>query len=235
VAHEAITTNTTGTTVDGAAASAGGAIANLHVTAGSGTSPTLDVIVEHSTKNSTWATLGTFAQATGTGAQSLAIAGTEIPLTVSPEGIAVNSAAAVAKGYVSNFAPSTAVGDRVNASLTFTVNGRAVMDGRNLVAHEAITTNTTGTTVDGAAASAGGAIANLHVTAVSGTSPTLDVIVEHSTNNSTWGTLGTFAQATGTGAESIAVAGAVYRYVRASATLAGTNPSFTIAVAVGRL
>jgi len=163
-------------------------------------------------------------------------AGTEIPLTVSPEGIAVNSAAIVGKGFVTNFAPASTVGDKVTASLTFTVNGRTSFDGRNLVAHSAITTNTTGTTVDGGAASANGALANLHITAASGTSPTLDVVVEHSTNNSTWATLGTFAQATGTGGESIVIAGpTVNRYVRSRATTGGTNPSFTIAVAVARL
>lgn len=160
--------------------------------------------------------------------------GSLVPVTVSVDGIDVGSTATMAQGYQSNFGVSAAVADRVTASLTFTVSGAANPGGKNLVAHEAITTNTTGTAVDNAAGTTNGGVAHLHVTAASGTSPTLNTVVEHSTNNSSWSTLATFAQATGATAERVAVAGSVHRYIRAKSTLAGTNPSFTIAVAFAR-
>lgn len=160
--------------------------------------------------------------------------GTLVPVTVSPEGVAAGSTATMAQGYASNLAPATAVADRVNAALTFTITGGANPAGTNLTAHEAVSTNTTGSSVDGSAGTTNGGVAHLHVTAASGTSPTLDVVVEHSTNNSAWSTVATFAQATGVTAERVAVAGTVHRYLRAKSTVAGTNPSFTIAVAFAR-
>lgn len=160
--------------------------------------------------------------------------GTLVPVTVSIEGIAAGSAAVLAEGYATSFSPQTAVADRVTASLAFTITGAANAGGKNLVAHEAVTTNTTGSAVDGGAGTTNGGVAHLHVTAASGTSPTLDAIVEHSTNNSSWSTLATFTQATGVTSQRVTTTGAVYRYVRANSTLAGTNPSFTIAVAFAR-
>lgn len=162
--------------------------------------------------------------------------GTLVPVTVSPDGIANGSSCTLAAGYLSGMAPQTAVGDRVTASLAFTLSGGANPSGKNLVAHEAISTNTTGTAVDNGAGTTNGGVAHLHVTDASGTSPTLDAVVEHSTNNSTWSTLATFAQATGVTGERVTVAAGttVHRYVRAKSTLGGTNPSFTIAVAFAR-
>lgn len=161
-------------------------------------------------------------------------AGTSMPVTVSPDGVAAGSTCTMAEGLASSMAISSAVADRVTASLTFTVSGGAKAAGKNLVAHEAISTNTTGSAVDNAAGTTNGGVAHLHVTAASGTSPTLDAVVEHSTNNSSWSTLATFAQASGVTSERVAVTGTVHRYIRAKSTLAGTNPSFTIAVAFAR-
>jgi hypothetical protein len=85
------------------------------------------------------------------------------------------------------------------------------------------TTNVaTGTSVDNAAASTGGYDASLHIFSVAGAGTTLDVIVEHSSDNSSWSTLGTFTQrayADGKGALRISGAGTVNRYVRVKGTL----------------
>jgi hypothetical protein len=71
----AITTDTNGTAVDNAASSTNGGVAHLHVTAFAGL--TSDVItIEHSTNNSTWATLATFTTATAATTQRLAVTGT---------------------------------------------------------------------------------------------------------------------------------------------------------------
>ena len=79
-----------------------------------------------------------------------------------------------------------------------------------------------------------GAVGHLHVTAASGTTPTLDVIIQHSTDNATWVDLITFTQVTAAGKERIEVTGTVNRYVRAIYTIGGTGPSFTFAVAFAR-
>ena len=80
--------------------------------------------------------------------------------------------------------------------------------------------------------SSGGNVCHLHVTAASGTTPTLDVTVEMDTNSgfSTPTTLATFTQATTTTSERIENTTSTERYVRVSYTIGGTTPSFTFAV-----
>ena len=62
---------------------------------------------------------------------------------------------------------------------------------------------------------------------VSGTSPTADVIVEHSHDGSTWATLGSMTQLTAAGTETKTF-GPCRRYIRGKATLGGTSPVFTL-------
>ncbi|NOZ27969.1 MAG: hypothetical protein GXP39_07955 [Chloroflexi bacterium] len=74
----------------------------------------------------------------------------------------------------------------------------------------------------------------LNITAVSGTSPTLDVVVEDSPDGSVWATLATFSTKTAVGVD-VVRANRLGRYVRARATIGGTTPSFTFEVkAIGR-
>lgn len=74
----------------------------------------------------------------------------------------------------------------------------------------------------------------LNVTAVSGTSPTLDVVVEDSPDGVTWVTLATFPQKVAVGTDVVRV-NRLGRYLRAKATIGGTTPSFTFDVrAIGR-
>lgn len=70
--------------------------------------------------------------------------------------------------------------------------------------------------------------AYLNVGTVSGTSPTLDVKMQESDDNSVFTDIAgaTFAQKTAQGAEEIHFK-TNKRYVRAAATIAGTTPSFT--------
>lgn len=64
------------------------------------------------------------------------------------------------------------------------------------------------------------------VTAASGTTPSLTVIVEHSPDNATWATHTTFTAATAANTERKVLSG-LDRYVRARWTVSGTTPSFT--------
>lgn len=75
-----------------------------------------------------------------------------------------------------------------------------------------------------------GLLLTLAVSAVSGTSPTLQVKIETSADGSTWRLLDTFAVTTAVGPVVRAFAGAD-RYVRAAWTIGGTAPSFTFGLA----
>lgn len=73
--------------------------------------------------------------------------------------------------------------------------------------------------------------AQLRVTAASGTTPTLDVIIEDSLDGgTTWNTVGTFGQKTAVGREVINITTPFAHLLRISWTIGGTTPSFTFAV-----
>ncbi len=72
----------------------------------------------------------------------------------------------------------------------------------------------------------------LNVTAASGTTPTLDVVVEDSLDGANWNTVGTFTQLTTTGRQVINVTTPFADQIRVRWTIAGTTPSFTFAVDV---
>lgn len=70
----------------------------------------------------------------------------------------------------------------------------------------------------------------LDVTAFTGTSPTLDCVVEDSIDGVNWNVIGTFAQKIGVGREVINVTTLFSDRIRARWTLGGTTPSFTFSV-----
>ena len=80
--------------------------------------------------------------------------------------------------------------------------------------------------------SSSGNVAMLHVTAASGTSPTLDVDIEMDDNSSFTSatTLVSFAQATAATVERMENTTSTERYLRVAYTIGGTDPSFTLAV-----
>lgn len=88
-------------------------------------------------------------------------------------------------------------------------------------------TNATG--VDFSGADLLPTVYRLTVSAASGTSPTLDVKIQDSDDNSTWADLAHFNQMTAVGMDFITVR-SNRRYRRYNATIAGTNPSFTFQI-----
>lgn len=70
----------------------------------------------------------------------------------------------------------------------------------------------------------------LNVTAASGTSPTLNVVVEDSLDGTTFNTIGTFAQKTAVSREVINITTPFSDRLRVTWTIAGTTPSFTFVV-----
>lgn len=73
------------------------------------------------------------------------------------------------------------------------------------------------------------AVFYLNVTAASGTTPTLDVVIEDTIDGTNWDTVASFTQATTTGRE-VRRASNFSRYMRVSYTLGGTTPDFTFSV-----
>jgi hypothetical protein len=131
-------------------------------------------------------------------------------------------------GKLTSYEVTAPVGDVVSANAEFQADdgiGNAV----SLAALGAITTTTTGTSVDNGASSANGGFATLHVTANTMDNSTV-CKVQHSADNSTWADLQAFTSVATTivTAERIKVANGttVNRYLRAVATPAGTG-SFT--------
>jgi hypothetical protein len=74
--------------------------------------------------------------------------------------------------------------------------------------------------------------AQLDVTAASGTSPTLNVVIEDTLDGTNWNVVATFAQRTAAGREVVNVTSPFANRLRARWTLGGTTPSFTFSVRV---
>lgn len=74
--------------------------------------------------------------------------------------------------------------------------------------------------------------AQLHVTAASGTTPTLTVLIEDTIDGTNWDTVGSFAQKTAVSREvvNITIPFPFSDRLRASWTIGGTAPSFTFSV-----
>jgi hypothetical protein len=72
--------------------------------------------------------------------------------------------------------------------------------------------------------------AQLNVTAASGTTPTLDVVIEDTLDGTNWNVVGTFAQKTAVGREVINVTALFSDTVRIRWTIGGGTASFTFAV-----
>ena len=97
---------------------------------------------------------------------------------------------------------------------------------------EAVTTQT----ATGDSATAGGfaaarnLIAQLNVTAASGTTPTLDVTIQDTVDGTNWNTILTFTQKVTTGIQVVRLSTAFTDQIRVSWVIGGTTPSFTFAV-----
>lgn len=157
-----------------------------------------------------------------------------VPLSLAPDGFdVVGKRAYLLSAREQEYSVGSRVGELVDASASYRGDGRVGV-GIVVTALNTRSANSIAPTQDNGAATSNGAIANLHVTAASGTSPTLVVAVQHSADATTWADLIAFTPVSAPGAETKAVTGTVNRYVRAYWTIGGTSPSFTFAVAFAR-
>lgn len=164
---------------------------------------------------------------------SLAGSDDPVPLSWGVNGLSVGEQASLVDAIQVSYDIPTGVAQVVGVSMEAQA-ADGVDLGVSLAAHASRTSSGNESSVDNGASSADGAVAHLHVTAASGTSPTLDVVVQESADNSTWVDLITFTQATAATSERLAVTGTVERYIRAQWTLGGTSPDFSFAVTFAR-
>lgn len=156
---------------------------------------------------------------------------TTTPLTYAPSGLAVGSEVALVNVIDTNFETSAPVAGTVDWSLGAQTTGRTDF-GFSLANLAAVTADTNGSSHDGSASSAVGAVAHLHVTAFSGFSGVV-VTIQDSADNAAWATIGTFTTVAGVTGERIEIAGTVRRYVRAVFDVTGTG-SVTAQVSYAR-
>lgn len=159
--------------------------------------------------------------------------GSTVATSVAPSGFAVTNPVWLMGTKTISYEVSSAVADLVQFSMALG-SGSAPGLGVSLADLAAITATGNGTSVDNGAGTSNGGIANLHITDVTGTSPTLVVLIQHSTNNVSFSTLATFTTATAATSKQITFTGTVNRYVRATYTAGGTTPSFTSQVSLAR-
>lgn len=157
-------------------------------------------------------------------------------MTLSPDGGAEGALAYTFKSVLGEYAP----GGQLGELLAFTVRG----EGRDVLVRGTVMVNGTKTTTGastsrqlGSVGSSQRVYASLHVLAVSGTNPTLDVTVRSDDNQGMTSptTRITFPQETAIGAAwGAPAAGPISdSWWEVAWTLGGTNPSFTFVVVVG--
>jgi len=153
--------------------------------------------------------------------------------TVLPDGFTIGKPAFIATSNLSSYSVESSVSDTVSLTVEATPND-GVDHGRVVHGHTEEDTTGDSASIDDGASSANGGVAVLHVTSVSGGTPSLTVKVQHSVDDSVWVDLITFSAATAATSQRRTVAGTVNRYVREQHTISGSTPSFTYAAAFAR-
>ena len=166
-------------------------------------------------------------------------------ITLGPGGLANSTSYVSDVAYLlSAFHTTYTISAPVDGIVALTVDVQStggLESGYSLADLAARTTTSAGNPIDEGGATTNGGIGHLHVTAASGTSPTLDVLIEDSTDDQAtdpaWAEVIAFAQVSAVTKERKAATGAVDQYVRVSWTIddeTGGSPSFTFTVSWAR-
>lgn len=164
--------------------------------------------------------------------------GVTFPLVFAPDGGAdTGDPAYMMNGFLQDFSVENTVDEAASMELTF--RGTSGLSRGRMIQPQITQTATDAdgvTFFDNGAATTLGGTAVLSVSAVSGTTPTLAVKLQHSADNITYVDLpgGAFSSQNAINAELITFTGTVNRYLRAVWTIGGTTPSFTFNVGVKR-
>lgn len=161
---------------------------------------------------------------------------TNAPVSFFPTTTTIGNPVKLLQAKTTGYSVSSPVGDVVSVSYDAQADG-GIDHGVSLAALAAIVATTNSTSVDNAASTANGGLAQLHVS-VNSWSADATIKVQHSSDNSTWADLTTFTvvATTVTTSERIAVATGttVNRYLRAQNTLTAGTGSITYQVSFAR-
>jgi len=165
------------------------------------------------------------------------VGSTEEPLTVAPNGTAELDRVFFMEHVAAEYRQGNDVGELFG--FTFNAQSKGPLVRGNLLVDGAKTATGNGSSMSLGAVAAGEKVYGaLHVLAASGTTPTLDVIVQSDSDGafSSPTTRLTFTQLTTTGAEALSLAGPVTdTHWRFRWTIGGSSPSFTIFASIGIL
>lgn len=139
-------------------------------------------------------------------------------------------------GTLSSFNFESTVDEAISLEMEFqsTVGLLRGMLLQSPITQSGVVTDEEGVDWDGGDDSAKGFHAILNVAKATGTTPTLNVVIEHSPDGSTWAPLATFPQQTAMNAVYMSGTGTVEQYLRAVWTTTGTTPSFDFSVGFKR-
>lgn len=156
------------------------------------------------------------------------------PYTFIPQGLAAGNVAFVAAAGLTTRPITAEIGSVITSSLEFTLEDI----GRGWLLHDGYSTAVTATG-EGAALDQGAAkvgyVASLHLTELTGTTPSLTVKIEHSADNISYADLVTFSALSAAGSEvKIDLGAAVNKWLKVTWALTGTTPSAKFIVALGR-
>ncbi|HEX5704874.1 MAG TPA: hypothetical protein VFX97_16875 [Pyrinomonadaceae bacterium] len=164
--------------------------------------------------------------------------GTPRIVSAFPEGHAVGKPAYILYANQSEFSLDTSVGDLIRNAAKFSSLDDGLERGLSLHPLSAEVGTANGATVDGLAASTGGALGVLHVTAIAGAAPSVVIKLQSSTDAAAWGdvTGGAFTAATIATKQRLEIASGVTinRYLRCVATFGGTTTSITFQCSLAR-
>lgn len=170
--------------------------------------------------------------------------GTTFPITFAPDGGGdIGDPAYLMNGFIQEYTIENTIDEAAALEMTMRCSS-ALARGRVLHTDSVARTATgdggdsppgTGV-VDNTTSTANGGVAVLQVSAVSGTTPTLVVKVQHSANGTVWADLATFSSQNAINGEYLEVAAGttVNRYLRAQWTIGGSSPSFNFNLAFKR-
>lgn len=139
-------------------------------------------------------------------------------------GTAENSRCLMARVLEASYDLKSPVGGVVDANTQLSCDG-GVWLGKGIFKTTGTSYNST--SLDNSAASTKGGLLIMGCTELTGTSPTVSLSFQHSTDNSSWVTP-SGATSSGTGTKVLELTSTVYRYTRLSVTVGGTSPSATI-------
>lgn len=162
---------------------------------------------------------------------------TVYPVVYYPEGGGqLGDPAYILNGLMTSYTIDSVVKDAVSLKMEFMSN-HGLLGGQVLFPLAAEGTSNAGSSaLDNAAATTAGGSAAIHIQAVSGTTPSITVKLQHSTDNSNWSdvTGGSFGAMNTVDGKFIEFSGTINRYLRIVSTISGTSPSFTYNVTVVR-